>query len=927
MKTKLIIFFFTIVLLIITSCSKTKDKGYKQYKTNFISYYNTYFNIKQRYKIGYREAIYQKQENTNNIISVFEFENDPKYFEPIAQFNETNAKVSKLLALRPNNKWMDDAILIEGKIRYLKGDLDSAVLLLTYLVDYYPKGYVAGHLPAGKLKGFDEKVREAIRKNEPIHQPKFGYKFARNEGIIWLVKAMIKKKQYERAQSLILQMESDMGFPVEYRNDLLKTQIMLNIETKNLSKATENLTKLLEDKKLSKKDRSRMNFILAQIYEKDKKNALAKQYYEAALEGKLKDDLDFEARLRALSYSESSPDESMSQLKKMLNKGKYASNQDKIYFALGNLQIAKNEIDPAMKSYVKAIELSKNPNLKFLIFEKIGSINYAKSNYVLAAKYYDSALLVMPENYEFKKEFAKKAEALKKLQLEYNIFIAEDSILNLADLGPEKARKAIEKTIRKEYEQELAKQKSKDAQILAGESVKNNTPSGQWYFSNKELIEKGRLNFQKKWGKLTLQDNWKRISSNNNSESTAKGKSGEKPELEESSIDLIAEIEASKLPFSQEAKKPIIQKVQKALANMGRIYQYEIVDLNKAIETYELLLKKYPNEIANHDEILYTLYRLYVENENIAEAEKVKTKLLSLYPSSKFSLYAANPNAKSEDEKSEYIVSKKYKEAYRQYRLANYTESLAQCDLIISEFPNHSLISKVKLLKAFNYSYSNQSSIYLTTLQDIVALYPTTEEGKTAQEFLDMIAKMKSEPAISEKPKESTTPSTENQESLTSINKESFPVDKVPGTESAKIKEQPGSSSPKSISQPIASGKEIVNFSFRPSSPHYLIYVLNNTLKTSSIQNLLEVFVKSKGNLSKLKIDNFEIEAVKYVTVGRFKDYTEVSQFNLKNESDILLKKLIDNSERYYISAENLDILYVSEGWQQYVTFYEKNYK
>lgn len=59
---------------------------------------------------------------------------------------------------------MDDAVLIEGKIRYLKGDLDSAIQLLSYLVDYYPKGYIAGHLPGGKLKRFDDMVRQAVRK-------------------------------------------------------------------------------------------------------------------------------------------------------------------------------------------------------------------------------------------------------------------------------------------------------------------------------------------------------------------------------------------------------------------------------------------------------------------------------------------------------------------------------------------------------------------------------------------------------------------------------------------------------------------------------------------------------------------------------------------------------------------------------------------
>ena len=948
MKNKVFIFVIFLSILSIFSCSKTKYKGFKQYTTNFTAYYNTYFNIKQRYKIGYREATYGKQENTNDIISVFEFENDPQFFEGVAQFKETAPKVSKLLAIRPNSKWMDDALLVEGKIRYLKGDLDSAIQVLTYLVDYYPKGYVAGHLPAGKLKGYDDLLRNAVRKKEPIKQPKLKYKFARNEGQIWLIKALIKKGQYERAQSLIYQAEADMGFPQEYRKDLLKTQAILSITNKDYPKATEKLLAVLEDKKISKKERSRINFVLAQIYEKENSLGAAKNFYEMALKGKLKDDLEFEARLKSLTLSETNSEESLSILKKMLNKGKYSHSMDKIYLAMGNIHSSKNDMVKAIENYKLAISFAKNPNQKFVIFEKIGSLFYAKSNYVMAAKYYDSAQQVIPANYPNKKEFAKKVEALNKLLVHYNKFIENDSILDLAALGPEAAKDKIEKSLKKEYESEKAKEEFQASQILASESVSSNSLAGspsQWYFSTKESIEKGRVSFQKKWGKLTLQDNWKRSSASlsDNSSSPAKAISGKSGELESQSLDLVAEVEASKLPFSESAKKPVIAEAQHALINMARIYHYEILDISKAIETYELLLKKYPKDIPNEDEVLYSLYRLYVEKEDIANAETIKNQLFAKFPNSKYSIYANNPNAKSDDEKSDLAVAKLYKDAYKEYRLANYNQALDKCLNIENSYPKHSLIPKVKLLKAFIYSYTNQSTPFIATLKDIIANHPNTDESKTAQDYLDIINKMKKDDKA-----ETPIPAENELSNLNSpiANKDiAFKEDKAPVEIPKPIEEkkpEPAKATKTSVPTPPSNSTEtkpsqntevkedglsIVNYTYNSKSPHFVLYRLQGKMSPNTAKTLLDVFLKTRWGAMRYKCEILEIENEKFVTIGKISNLEEVYSFDEKNKDEIMLQTLTQSSEKYFISSENLDILYISSGWKQYLSFYQKNYR
>jgi len=944
--------------LLLGSCSKTKFSGFRQYKMNFISYYNTYFNIKQLYKIGYRESVYGKQETTSNIISVFEYENDPQLFESCAQFKATTPKVGKLLALRPYNKWMDDAILIEGKIRYLKGDLDSSIQFLSYLVDYYPKGYIVGHLPGGKLKGFDDMVRQAARKKEPIHQPKFKYKFARNEGIIWLSKAYIKKGAYERALNLILMAEADMGFPVEYRKDLLRVKTMLSIEKKDYTKANEYLNILLNEHKLTKKEKGRVYFILGQLYENEKKYNQASGYFQEALSYGLKNDLEFEARLRMLTYA--SGTNSLPELKTMLNKGKYEHNIDKIYFAIGNILAEKKQINEALDYYKKSIASSKNSNQKFIVYEKVGSIFYNKTNYVLSAQYYDSAQRVIPQNYPNKKDFLKKVEALNKLLVHYNVYISKDSILALADLGPDKAKEKIEKEIKKAYEEEKKKEMFLESKVLNSQSVTSNSLIGNqprsWYFSSTENVDKGRILFQKKWGKIQLKDNWHRATGGdiqnlglNQTNSSANYNATN----ETLSTDIVAEVEASKLPFTEEAQKPLKKEIQMALVNMARIYNYEIKDIQKAIETYELLLEKYGKDLENEDEHFFSLYRLYLDKEDAVSAEKIKAKLIAKYPDSKYALYALNPNAKSLEEKSDLAVAKLYKEAYTKYQKTFYSEALDICNSMIETYPDHKLIPKVKLLKAFIYSYTYNADAYVKSLEEIISQHKDSEEAKAAKVYLDLHLNLKSTKAavdrefvdvkkevsvaqplpteISlietiEKSKETVTLESkplleEAKKEETHLNRETPPIQKdvTPRKEGTTI----ASDNQKKTED----GLQIVNYMYKPNTRHFIIFKLSSELKETTAKNMLDVYHKTNFNSSGYKTELLEIDVHRFLSIGSYKTVENAIEFYAKMESDALMKKLITSSEKYYISSENLDILYISSGWDQYVSFYEKNYR
>lgn len=911
------------------SCSHTKYKGFRQYFTNFTSYYNTYFNIQNRYRVGFRQSTQYTQENTNDIISVFDYENDPDFFKGNAKFNETAPKVSKLLTIRPYNKWMDDAILVQGKISYLRADYDSAITLLSYVVDNYPKGYFNGHLVANRRPGYDEMVKSAARSKKPMKQPRFRFHFAKNEATVWLIKSYIKRKLYERAQTLIFQTEGDMSFPLEFRNALLKTEIMLKIEREEYRSAIEKLNALL-DQKLGKKERSRMYFILAQIYEKLGESASANTNFVLALKGKLKDDLEFEAKLKSLTYDNTNVDVALSKLKKMLNKGSYSANLDKLYLAIGNVYAQKEDEPNALKNYKLASANSKSNNIKFVVYDKIGSLYYKKANYLESANYYDSALQVIPTNYSKKREFTKKTEALKSLLVYYRNYIKNDSILDLASLGEIGARDKIEKSVRKEQSRMKAEEIVKQTTLLTPDPKSNIGPTssdgpkgGSWYFSSKDNVERGKIAFQKKWGKIKRVDNWYKTSGSSFDDQNTGKDLPDVADLNTMTSDMIAEIEVKRLPFDEKEKTPLISEAQTSLIGMARIYNFEIKDLDKAIESYELLFKKYPKNILNEDEALYSLYRLYLDKGDIANASRIKANLTANFPQSKYALYANNPNAKSQDEKSDLAVAKLYREAFLEFKRGNYESALEQCNALEADHKDHALIPKILLLKAYIYSNSSMLNEFKSTLEDILAKSKDSIVNIDAKELLDILNKVDKEGL---KPSSQSVVMQNGSTTNTALlaNKENAGagdlVDPV-------IKDAP--SEPKVV--PKNSSKKLeesfTNYAYDPSSSHYLLFKFKGDLSQNSAKTLTDVYLKTKWSNFRMKSESLILGSSKYLSVGKMATLEQAKSLLEAVNTDAMMQTLVRNSDVYLISSSNLDILYISMDWNSYLSFYNNRYR
>lgn len=922
LKIRFIYLYIIVSTWALSSCSNSRYSGFRQTFVNFTTYYNTYFNIKQKYKVGYNQVTKANSENISGVLSPFEYDNMPDAFKGVGVFSETAPKTSKLVNKKPISKWVDDALLIEGKIKYNRGDYDSAITVFEFITANYKKGFHYNDLDFGKLKYLDDQVRIATRAKEPIKEIFWRHPIAKNSALIWLARSYIAKKDYEKASSVISYAESDLSFPVQYRHDLAKAKICLNIAKKEYEKAILNISDILGTCK-NKKEVSRLTFIQGQLAELHGNKSEAAGYFQAALDGKLNDDLEFEARMKVASLSNKrGANESIDMLNKMLNKGSFQTKLDRIHFALGLNYVQLKDNKTAEFNFKKSIELTKSSTQKFKAYEAIGTMYYDQKMYLSAAQFYDSASKLMPSNYPTKDEFLAKNVSLANLLKYYNDYKNNDSIIDLVKDGKEDAIKKLENNIEKKRKEESKNNIALDSKIILPDA-KNNSTEGGWYFTNKSLIAQGKESFQKKWGKLRLQDNWKKASQNDVASASA-SVSADNQDVSSLSAYNIAVIEAERLPLTPASQKPFHDNIKNALLGMARTYQYELKDYPEAIETYELLLKKY-KDLDNEDEVLYALYLAYVEESN-PKSEATKSLLLSKYPQSKYAKYVLNPNIKTDEEKLLALSNLRYKEAFKVYQLKDYTECINLCSIFIENQPESELKPKFLLLKAYAYSSSSLHTEFVSTLESITIAYGKTEEGIKAQELLDVLKNTKVTPSNATSVLEAG-----DKPILNSLIKTSEPqVDVAPPT-SEKPTEKPVAEVKAPVMTPEVKSNEkeqkIVNYYYVSTSPHFCIVKVGEGVSSQVTKANIERYLKNNFNSMKYKVEELLVSGQKLITIGKIEPMEKAYVLNdlMKNESS--LNSVLSNAELFIITSSNLDVLFLSDAWAQYVDFYRKNYR
>ena len=485
--------------------------------------------------------------------------------------------------------------------------------------------------------------------------------------------------------------------------------------------------------------RPRFEYVLGQLYELEDNRDEAINAYKAVVRLAPPTEMEFNALLR---IAELGGKNSMRQLRTMTKQSKYKDRLDQIYGAMGNICLQQKDTAEALKMYEKAIaEATQASTSKAAVLVRAGDLYFDMRAYVKAQPCYREAVTILtPEKPDYAR-VQKRSEILDELVVAYTQAQLQDSLQQLSHKTEEEQRAVVDKIIADLIAAEKADsakqvQDARDeeldmrsggrrplsvntANMLGGGSAQK----GEWYFYNSQLIQQGKQEFMRKWGRRPLEDNWRR--------SNKQVVNPYPEEIEDADNDSVV------LATDSVSQPPVAIETD-----------------NHKPEFYLQQIPRTPQEYAASDSLwrealvaLYYIYRDKLESEQLAaETLRLLEERFARHPSIAAIYEEEQLRAMRNDE--DYIARMKrmlaeqdslYAATYAAYTKGQYAQVKESKQYAEATFPQSKLMPRFLFLNAVSVARTEGQEPFISELQNLVARYPETELGAMAKDMLAMM--------------------------------------------------------------------------------------------------------------------------------------------------------------------------------------------
>ncbi len=736
---------FILSILLLASCSTQKNtwlsRSYHQTKTK----YNIHFNGAKAFDEGIEAIQKANQDNFSDVLPLYPVSNHEAAQASASQMDRTIEKCRKCIKLhsikkkpKPNpkkrsdpaykawlqqnefNKNMKEAWMLLAKAEFHKGDFLGSIGTFRYIMRDF---------------AYDKDIVARCQ--------------------LWVARAYAEMDWLYEAEDIFLKVKQD---DLARKNAWLyaATAADIRLKTKQYKEAIPFLKLAVKDEK--KRNRARYYYILGQTQELtgDPKAALAA--YSKVLKSSPDAEMDFAARMKKMQLSGD-----VKGLQRTAKQYKYRERLDQIYGAIGNLYLQKKDTTRALENYRLAIEKSTQTGLpKAEVLVKAGDIYYARRQYNEAQPCYTEAVNILTAGTDEHKRISKRAETLDELIVEYNTVQLQDSLQRLSRMSEEEQLKVIEKLI---ADLEKAEKEAAEKAAQAAREAKNNTGlqsvntqnmigggggSSDWYFYNAQLLRSGKQTFTQQWGNRPLEDNWRRLSK------TMTSTFADNSEIsDENGLDSIAgdSIQNGVAPIS-DTKNPqyYLQQIPKtaadiavsdsmiatALYNMVYIYQDKVGDQALADETFNELIRRFPNDKRLVD-LYYMQYLNCLKANNQTEAAHYRNEIMRLFPGTKQATIVSQPDYFERLQRMAAEQDSLYENTYKHFATGEYNVVKQNTQYAESEYPLSPLMPRFLFLNAVSIAKTNGQDAFVEALRDMVSRYPESETGAMAKDMLAMM--------------------------------------------------------------------------------------------------------------------------------------------------------------------------------------------
>ncbi|PRY89221.1 gliding motility protein [Mongoliibacter ruber] len=870
--------FILLVVILLAGCSSEKNTFTNRMYHNTTSRYNAYFYAHNNI-LALEKAIKDNhREDYSQVLPVFY----PIDSATIEQHEELLTEVrdfsSKAIEWHRISKWVDDNYFLLGMADYYDAEFDNSSNTFRYL-----------------------NVNSKKRK-------------IRHRALIQLLRQFIDLKNYDDATYVIDYLSKESRISKDNRFLLYKTLAYYYESREDINGKIGALDKALDYTK-DKDERSRINFILAQLYQREELDALAYGYYKEADKGNPPYERSFFAQLFAQQVAEINKSKDMRRVRSfyddLYKDSKNIDLRDVILYEKALFELKQDDVEEAESLLIRAAkEEGKNEIQKGYIYQKLAEISFDIKKDFRSTKFYlDSAITNFRPSHKSYQEIMSKKSIFDEYVTQYDMINNNDSLIRLTQLSPEEQELVAEKFIAQEEDRLLREAEAKEKQKSSTSIFDNllafgGRGSGQsFYFDNAVVMQQGTIDFYRNWGNRSLEDNWRRNVQNFQSTGSSAeelGMEDEKVIEEVEETNVFADIPdkeslLANIPKTDEQIDLLKLELEEAYFELGKLMFFDFKEAQISKEYLEILITSYPN--SNKKAEAY--YILYLAARELGGNEELYVQRLNReFPDSPYTYSVNNPGALTGNQ-AFLASSKNYKEAYDFYYNRQYQEARNKVRNTLENYPLTKNTDRLMLLDIMVSGKVDETDRYKSRLENYIQTTEDTELVKMARNMLNALT---GEQNIAE--------------AQTDIAEEDSSTEVLESDEEGEGTENEEEESP---------------YKENPNQTHIFVIALESD-KAKNAKSLLadlETFHSANFGSARLRTGNMNMSKEESIfIVSPFNNAERAMTYSAKFMEEFSSSSLdqSDKEKAFLISIENFQELNKRKNLNEYRQFYKKAY-
>ena len=913
-----------MLLCVISACSIKKNTPTTRFYHAMTAHFNTLYNGEVAYLDGEEAQMKSHQDDYNRMLPMYISTNKTTAGVGKSNYETTITKCEKAIKLhsmkkRPTvkpsqkkdekmkaflarkefNPYMYHAWLMMAEAQFQKGEFIEAASTYNYIIRLYQAQPDIASIAKAKL-----------------------------------ARCYVALDWAYDAEDVINKMKRD-SIGREGQQELTNTMAAYQILIGQYEEAIPYLKNTIKNVKRKQK-RTRLNYLLGQLYQQTGQNEEAYKAYAKVMRANPPYEMAFSARI---AQTEVMPRDKFNQmvslLKRMAKSDKNKDYLDKVYYALGNIYMGVNDTTHCIYAWEKGVkDATKNGPDKAMLLLKLSNLYWEMEKYIDAARTYKACVGILDKEHEEYKETERRSKILTELEPHLSAVKLQDSLQALAKMPEAEYLAAIDRVIEqlkkeeKEAEKKAAQngtnangqkpaangqQPQNNKSIAANTGTGGNQQQGPWYFYNPTTMKRGIEEFQRRWGQRKNEDLW-RISNkasyaaatgNNDmefsqveggddeslygsleSDSTLSADRAKKDSLENDPHH--REYYLKQIPFTEEQMEASNQILSDGLYNAGILEQEKLENWLLAEETMQRVLSDFP-ERDGIDNIYYHLFLLYGRLGNSEKADYYRALLLEQFAETKLAVLLANPNYEMIARDGKHVEDSVYAASYAAYQEDKYSEVEKNYQFSTENFPEGQNRARMMFIRAMSQLYGGERDSFLVTLKEVIQKYPKEE----VTELANAIVK--------------------------GLNEGRLLMDDRYDASSIWSRRTRQASGDSTEVVPELKDDRYGNFVFVLAYP------------TNSLDENQLLFEVARYNFTSYMVRNFDIEiqekqGITMMCVKGFLSYDEVHSYAQTLYADKHMNTLLEGIRTLLISEDNLKLIGTEFSFDDYKAFYEETF-